>query len=97
MRNMTKTLGNLSSEERSVRVWFTSKQEGFAAVVKPRDLANSIGGVCQVKFMDDINLVVLVRPESQSWWERTRLEDTLSADTARVRQTDQTGVCGAAG
>lgn len=44
----------------------TSKQEGFAGVVKPGYLGNSIGGIGQVKFIDDVNLVVLIRSESQS-------------------------------
>lgn len=42
------------------RACITSKKEGFAGVVKPRHLGNSIGGICQVKFIDDIDLVVLI-------------------------------------
>lgn len=45
-------------QEKCERV--TSEDEGFAIVVEPRHLGNSIGGICQVKFMDDIDLVVLV-------------------------------------
>lgn len=43
-----------------VRACVTSEKEGFAGVVKPRHLGNSIGGICQVKFIDDINLIVLI-------------------------------------
>lgn len=49
-----------------VRACVTSKQEGFAGVVKPGHLGNSIGGIGQVKFIDDVNLVVLIRSKSQS-------------------------------
>lgn len=49
-----------------VRACVTSKQESFAGVVKPGHLGNSIGGIGQVKFIDDVNLVVLIRSESQS-------------------------------
>lgn len=61
----TKTFVNLSSETNvqgtvGVRACVTSKKEGFAAVVKPPHLGNSIGGIRQVKFIDDINLVVLI-------------------------------------
>lgn len=43
-----------------VRACVTSEEESFAVVVKSRHLGNSIGGVCQVKFTDDINLVILI-------------------------------------
>lgn len=60
----TKTCEKLSSGT-NVRVMcrracVTSKKKGFAGVVKPRHLGNSIGGICQVKFIDDINLIVLI-------------------------------------
>lgn len=42
------------------RAFITSEKEGFAGVVKPRHLGNSIGSICHVKFIDDINLVVLI-------------------------------------
>lgn len=48
----------------------TSEQEGFAAVVKSCHLGNSISGICQVKFADDINLVILFWSETKSWTER---------------------------
>lgn len=50
-----------------VRACITSEEESFAVVVKSRHLGNSIGGICQVKFTDDINLVVLIGSESQSY------------------------------
>lgn len=48
----------------------TSEQEGFAAVVKSSHLGNSISGICQVKFADYINLVILIWSETKSWTER---------------------------
>lgn len=38
----------------------TSEEESFAVVVKSRHLGNSIGSICQVKFTDDIKLVILI-------------------------------------
>lgn len=43
-----------------VRACITSEEESFAVVVKSRHLGNSIGGICKVKFTDDINLVILI-------------------------------------
>lgn len=57
------------------RASITSKKEGFAVIVKSRHLGNSIGGIYQVKFIDDINLVVLIWSESQSWGrKKSRLD-----------------------
>lgn len=71
VKHKTKTFLNLSSETNGgrncQRVCLTSEKEGFAVVMKPRHLGNSISGICQVKFIDDINLVVLIWSESQSW------------------------------
>lgn len=50
-----------------VRACLTSEEESFAVVVKSRHLGNSIGGICQVKFTDDVNLVILIWSESQSY------------------------------
>lgn len=58
-----------------VRACVTSKQKGFAGVVKPGHLGNSIGGIGQVKFIDDVNLVVLIRSESQSWGREMKVSD----------------------
>lgn len=58
-----------------VRACVTSKQEGFAGVVKPGHLGNSIGGIGQVKFIDDVNLVVLIRSKSQSWGRDMEVSD----------------------
>lgn len=82
MRNCdTKDKGSFELEQSDYwvrncqRASITSKKEGFAVIVKSRHLGNSIGGIYQVKFIDDINLVVLIWSESQSWGrKKSRLD-----------------------
>lgn len=56
-------------------VCVTSENEGFAAVVEPCHLGNSISGICQVKFVDDIDVIVFIW--TQGWGREMKVKEEV--------------------